>query len=264
MLRFKIVIFVLLVSIVQNSFAGFFDERYRGWIYYELPKILTDNKDKSQDKDDSNRITPEQAKQEIEELSKELEDRKYILLARPTPENIKKYRVVLEKLFNKGEKIYSAWEMANFLYPEQVDYINNPSNVFAVKEKRAELQEQKQQAIKQFAGQVTLVFFFSPDCRYSQNFTPVLKNFVETYGFEIEAVSNDGSQHPMFKTVDAKELLSTLGITAFPTVIAVGKDTAHAIEFVRGFRTLDELEDISVLAKKHFDDIEAGAKQYAY
>jgi thiol-disulfide isomerase/thioredoxin len=145
--------------------------------------------------------------------------------------------------------------MANLLYPEQRDLINNPVNVHGVKTKRAMQEEQNTQKIKELAKNFDLVLFFSDSCKYCTLLSPVLKNFVEQYGFHIDAISATGSKHEYFKTANVPELAMSLGITAFPTVIAVSHDSKTAFELIRGYVSASELEEYSLLAAKYLEGI---------
>jgi thiol-disulfide isomerase/thioredoxin len=98
-----------------------------------------------------------------------------------------------------------------------------------------------------------LVLFFEPSCRYCELLSPVLKNFGDIYGFHIDAVSNNGARHKYFKSAASPELIERLGITAFPTVIAVSHDSKTAFELIRGFVSLSELEEYSVLAALYLE-----------
>jgi conjugal transfer pilus assembly protein TraF len=137
------------------------------------------------------------------------------------------------------------------LYPEQLDLINNPLNVHAVKVKRELESTKADEQIKEMAGNFDLVLFFSSNCPYCQLLSPVLKSFGQQYGFNIEAISADGSKHEYFPTAYMPELVMQLGITAFPTVIAVSHDSKTAFELIRGYVSISELREYSVLAMKY-------------
>ena len=187
-----------------------------------------------------------------------------MMLARPTPQNVKAYRDKEKQMWDQADSLHAAWDTANLLYPDQRDLINNPVNVHAVKAKRAMQEEENTQKIKELAKEFDLVLFFSDSCRYCALLSPVLKSFGEIYGFHIDAVSNNGSQHEHFKTAASPELIERLGITAFPTVIAVSHDSKTAFELIRGYVSLSELEEYSVLAASYLEGAkskeQAGAK----
>jgi conjugal transfer pilus assembly protein TraF len=247
-------IFFQLVASTANANQNFFEQRYRGWLWFENKEKAPADSPRNQNNQASD-ITPLEAKEEIEQFAKELEELKFMMLARPSPENVKAYRDKEKQMWDQADDLHEAWDMANLLYPEQRDLINNPVNVHGVKAKRAMQEEQNTQKIKALAKDFDLVLFFSDSCKYCALLSPVLKNFGEQYGFHIDAISATGSKHEYFKTANAPELIDRLGITAFPTVIAVSHDSKTAFELIRGYVSASELEEYSLLAAKHLGGV---------
>ena len=248
------VLFIFLQFLAVNAHANqnFFEQRYRGWFWFENKEKAPADSPRNQNNQASD-ITPLEAKEEIEQFAKELEELKFMMLARPSPENVKAYRDKEKQMWDQADDLHEAWDMANLLYPEQRDLINNPVNVHGVKAKRAIQEEENTQKIKALAKDFDLVLFFEPSCRYCALLSPVLKNFGELYGFHIDAISTTGSKHEYFKTANAPQLIERLGITAFPKVIAVSHDSKTAFELIRGYVSASELEEYSLLAAKYLE-----------
>ena len=248
-----LIIFFNVLSSNSSPAQNFYEQRYRGWLWFEERR-----KEELQDlkalNPQSNNITPAEAKAEIEQFARALEDLKFMMLARPTPLNVKAYRDKEKQMWDQADDLHAAWDTANLLYPEQRDLINNPVNVHGVKAKRAMQEEQNAQKIKELAKDFDLVLFFERSCIYCALLSPVLKNFGELYGFHIDAISSDRSKREYFKTANAPQLIERLGITAFPTVIAVSHDSKTAFELIRGYVSLSELEEYSLLAAKYLED----------
>lgn len=249
-LIFMIYVFVNLTSFCANA-DSFFDERYRGWYWFEQNKP---NAEIIEPQNRESTIAPVDAKSEIETFAAELEALKFVMLARPTPESVKAYRDKEAIMWANAERLENAWEMANLLYPEQRDLINNPVNVHAVKAKREMILSENSVKIKHFAKSFDLVLFFSSNCTYCELLSPVLRAFGEQYGFNIEAISSDGKAHKYFKTLTSPELIERLNITAFPTLIAISHDSKTAFELIRGYVSKSELEEYSLLAIKYLDE----------
>lgn len=266
---FEALLVVILMTLPNSSYGhsisngqNFFDERYHGWFWFEETKKNEKAKDfgaTKQIEPGANQveaqknvnITPESAKEQIQKFAKELEDLKFMMLAQPSVENVKAYRDKEKQMWTHAEKLHDAWDMANLMYPEQRDLINNPVNVHAVKAKRELELEQNKARIKELATKVDLVLFFNSECKYCKLLSPVLQNFGKEYGFSIEAVSSDGGKHEYFKTASMPKLVERLGIRAFPTVIAVSHDGKTAFELIRGYVSISELEEYSLLAAKY-------------
>jgi len=245
------ILFQLVVA-TANANQNFFEQRYRGWLWFENKEKAPADSPRNQNNQASD-ITPLEAKEEIEQFAKELEELKFMMLARPSPENVKAYRDKEKQMWDQADDLHAAWDMANLLYPEQRDLINNPVNVHGVKAKRAIQEEENTQKIKALAKDFDLVLFFSDSCKYCALLSPVLKNFGEQYGFHIDAISETGSKHEYFKTTNAPQLIESLGISAFPTVIAVSHDSKTAFELIRGYVSASELEEYSLLAAKYLE-----------
>lgn len=247
---------IILVLIPIHSYAeGFLsDRRYRGWFWFEDKKpIAKENIENKAEQAVSDDISSEDARAEIEQFAKELEELKFVMLARPNVENVKAYRDKEKAMWEKAMLLHDSWDMANLLYPEQRDLINNPVNVHAVKVKREFEAEENNKRITEFAKEFDLVLFFSSSCKYCGLLSPVLNSFGKRYGFNIDAISNDGTKHEYFKTANARELIERLGITAFPTVIAISRDSKTAFELIRGYVSISELEQYSLLAIKYLE-----------
>ena len=235
---------ILIFSTTQSMALGFLGERYKGWLWFE-------EKPKDEEKVEL-KMTPETAKQSVEQFAKELEDSRFLMMAEPSPKTVKDYRDKEQLMWQNAQKLHDAWDLANLLYPEQRDLINNPVNIHAVKAKRSLATDDRVQQIKALAQEYELVLFFSSDCKYCQMLSPILKSFATKYGFKVEAVNAiDQAEHPDFKTVNAKSLVEKLNVVAFPTVIAVSRDGKNAMELIRGLVSMSELEDYSVLFAKH-------------
>lgn len=261
-LAILVLVFVLLP---RASYAQSFlnDQRYRGWFWFENKPVAKDQPTQTQKLNQSEKgdITSEEAKAEIEQFAKELEELKFMMLARPTPENVKAYRNKEKAMWTHAETLHDSWDMANLLYPEQRDLINNPVNVHGVKAKREITAQEDGVKIRSLAKHFDLVLFFDSNCRYCQLLSPVLKSFGEKYGFNIDAISKDGTKHEYFKTANVPGLIEKLGITGFPTVIAISHDSKTAFELIRGYVSISELEEYSLLAIKYLQNQEIWKEQ---
>jgi conjugal transfer pilus assembly protein TraF len=104
-------------------------------------------------------------------------------------------------------------------------------NQFRGKTTRRLIDIQKSETLKAYSDRYGLIYFFSPQCPYCQKFKPLLDEFIEQYGFEVEYV--DVTLEP--------ELSEAFGITATPTVkMVTPKDDILSIN--NGMITLEDFE----------------------
>jgi len=240
------IILPLILLFSFNSFADdFLNHNYRGWFWFE--------ENQKQEQTSPKITNPDQAKQQIETFKAELEDLRYMMLADPTIENVKSYREKENEMFKNGVILAELWNMANFKYPDLLDNIKDPTNVYARKLKQKQDASTEEEKIRKFAKEFSLVLFFKKSCPYCKEFEPVLKNFVDKYKFSIEAISLDNSKSEYFKTSPMPKELKSLAINGVPMVIAVSNDSKIAFELVRGYVVMSQLEEYSLLAIKSLE-----------
>ena len=136
----QLVLIIILLPVAGQA-SSFFQQRYRGWLWFESPSVTEQVAGTARKEDKvgilpKDELTPLAAKAEIEQFAKELEELKFLMLARPTPLNVKAYRDKEQAMWRQAEMLHDSWDMANLLYPEQRDLINNPVNVHAIKARR--------------------------------------------------------------------------------------------------------------------------------
>jgi conjugal transfer pilus assembly protein TraF len=225
-----------------SSKKQFMEQRYRGWLWFEEKQL-----EKPTRKIETS-ITPNDAKKEIEELKERMEEKRNVMMARPSPETVRDYVELEEVMWKKAMQLDGAYRQAKFRYPQYFDKLQDPQNVHAVKFKRKLDSEASESKIRDFATKFDLVFFSRGNCGYCTEFAPVLKRFSDMYGFSVEEASIDGDMSGLFKGRKMTDLAHKLGIEATPTVVAVSKDGKNAFELIRGYVAVAELEEYVGLA----------------
>ena len=223
-----ILLFLLISTSANAGNANFFNKRYRGWIWFEEQEKLAIKTAKEQERQAELKKQQDikKARAEVEKFAKELEDLRYMMIR--YPDNVEHTRAFLQKqgqMMDNAIKLADTGRMANFLYPQDFNLIENPQNLYGRRIKQEQNQLSTEGKLKQLASKVELFLFFSKDCPYSESLAPVLHSFTKKYGFKCEAVSLDGSKSPYFKTHHNKELVEHLKLEQTPTVIAVTNDS---------------------------------------
>lgn len=221
------------------------DNRYRGFYWFERSNQYQDATKQTQDK--ITQITPEEALLSIEARKEQLDAARNVMIELAFRSDIdqeelykavKTYKELETKMFNGSLRLASAWQMANFIYPEFTNLTEEPVNVPANKLKRKLSIEERSKQLNQLAENYSLVLFTRDNCLYSKEFIPIAKRFADVYGFELE-ISDD------------EELMSRLGYEAIPTLVAVSTNQdSDFTEIIRGLATTSELEENSLLLTK--------------
>ncbi|MDX1923622.1 MAG: conjugal transfer protein TraF [Rickettsiaceae bacterium] len=238
--------------------SSFFDQRYKGWMWFEEKQVPKKHKAQNKNSEQltaAQTITPEEARIENSRLKKKLDDLREVMIARPTSDNILKYMLLEEQMWGRALKLDDNVREVKFLYPEIFSKLKEPENVHAVKLKRKIEEESNQSIIKEFAKRYNLVFFSKGNCPYCANFAPLLKSFSTIYGFKTEEASSDGHLSNYFPGKKLPDLARSLNINSFPAVVIVAKEGNMAMELIRGYVTISELEEYVLLADQYLKKI---------
>lgn len=243
---------IISVVISSNCYAkNFFDQRYRGWLWFEEKEKQEQTKEEMLKLQKQQELVEERAKAraEIEEFAKELESLKYMMIRYPENlEHVLVYKKKEAEMFEMALKLDQSYRMVNFINPEHVNLKEQSTNLYGIKIKREMDEQQQQAAIKQLAKEVELFLIFSRYCPYSQQLQPVLSNFAKKYNFKVEAVSLDKTNSPYFETHHNAKLVEALGVKVLPTIIIVTNDSSMRFELARGAMSISELEERAILA----------------
>lgn len=250
-----LIIFIAIIIPSLSLASNFFEEQYRGWLWFEekeqgTPQGFT--------KEQNNSSTPtkeemQQAKLENEAFREELESLRHLMVR--YPDNLAYIRIYKEKekqMLEGAMTLARNFATVNFLNPGLADQLKSPQNIYARNIAKSEKEQQDRASIKSLAGQVELFVFRQEGCAHCPTLEKHLNSFANTYGFKVEAVSSDHSISPYFKTHNNPALIKQLRLSVMPAVIAVTKDSSMRFELARGAVSIPDLEDKALLLVEYF------------
>jgi len=243
-------IFFQLIALNANAKGSFFEQRYRGWLWF-------DEKAKEQEEVSEENQAPtiaqmEQAKKENEEFSKELELLRHLAIRHPDNlEYIKLYKLKEKEMMDNAEVLGLNWLMANFLNPDIVDELKNPQNIYGRDIRNQQQDDDDKATLKELSTKVELFVFRQDNCPHCPTLEKHLSTFATKYGFKVEAISPDHSQSQYFKTHASPELIEALELKIMPTVIAVVNESRQRFELARGGVSVVDIEEKALLLAKH-------------
>jgi conjugal transfer pilus assembly protein TraF len=229
--------------------VAYFERHADGWFWYHDPKLSkpVPNAEKAEaagnDKDD-----PVKA---VEAEHKALEQALDRAIVTPTPENVKAYLELNQRLMAQAGDFAEAWRGAIWSNPS-LDYsLVSPvgSSAYVKADADAAADDQK---LMQAAQQWGLVFFFRGTCPYCHKFAPLLKQFAEHYGFRIVDVSLDGGGLPEFPHPQPNnQAAQNLRVEAVPAVYLVNPRTRQVVPAVFGLVGWSDLVQRLIYALDH-------------
>ncbi len=254
MLRlFHILIFVCCIPSISLAIrSDFFNERHRGWLWFE-----ENHKDSKKPKLQKNIDTPtqaqmQQAKRENEQFKEELENLRHLMIRYPQNLNyIRLYKEKEKQMLDGAMILAQNFAMVNFLNPDIPDQLKTPQNIYGRNVLRTKRKVAERQILKSLVSKIELFVFRQGSCPHCKVLEKHLNSFANKYGFKVEAVSADNSTSSYFKTHNNPKIIKALKLRVMPTVIAVTKDSKIRFELARGAVSIPDLEDKALLLDKY-------------
>lgn len=194
---------------------AFFDDKKRGWFFYEEGKKQVKPKPAPEQKPPQPQLTP------LEVLKKQGQDHENAAAAailNPTPENYRNYLQQTVKILDQSQRFAEGLRNYTYVTPE-LDYTLQHPQGRAAQVQNTVASENKYSVLAATAQQNAIMFFFRSDCPYCHKFAPILQNFAAQFGFMVVPVSLDGRglpEYPNPRTNPA--LVQKLQVSAVPAV----------------------------------------------
>jgi len=240
--KMQLLINLMLVLIFGTQEVCFAEDYYSqhavGWHWYDDPKEQEEIKQPNNhpEQNDPNVIVDNVRKKITTALNK--------AIAEPTMENVEQYIALQEQLNNRAEKISNLWEQALLKNPQLNYSLSHPTNNVALQVYHEEESQKKENAIRLFANNTGLFFFYRSTCPYCRRFAPILKNFSEHNGITVIPITLDGISLPEFpdSKIDSGQA-AQFHVTMTPSLFAVQPYTHKAFPVAYGLTSETELRD---------------------
>ena len=244
-------IFFQFVSAAAHAKESFFEQRYRGWLWFEEKEQEDSLGSQTKEQAMSRMPTEEQmrkAKLENEAFKEELEALRHLMVRYPDNLNyIRLYKEKEKEMLDGAMLLARNFAMVNFLNPDIADQLKRPQNIYGRNVAREQKELEDKQVIKSLSARVELFVFRQANCPHCPLLEKHLNSFAKKYGFKVEAVAQDNSTSSYFKTHNNPAIIKQLQLSVMPTVIAVTKDSSQRFELARGAVSIPDLEDKALL-----------------
>jgi conjugal transfer pilus assembly protein TraF len=232
---------------LSNLHAHFFNEKAKGWHWYQPAAgpdrqrdVASDTKDRSKQ---SEANKPKNSAEELSEKRKILEEATAEAILRPTPQSVTRVQKLQYKWLNQSQKFSSLW-MQNLLQNPELDAtVKHPVTQFGIHLKKEDDQLKLEARVKALSHQYGLFFIYQGNCKFCKGMAGVVKQLSDKYGWKVLGVSQDGQVLPEFP--DSKRdngISQSWGIKSVPAVFVVNPETEQIIPIGHGLISLDQLE----------------------
>lgn len=229
-----------------NTHAHFFNEKAKGWHWYQRQRDVASNKagpDRPHKQDKSEANKPNKAVTELAEKRKILEEAMAEAILRPTPQNVARVQKLQYQWINQSQKFSSLW-MQNLLQNPELDAtVKHPVTQFGIHLKKEDDQLKLETRVKSLSQHYGLFFIYQGNCTFCQGMAGVVKQLSEKYGWKVLGISQDGHVLPEFPESKRDNGISQAwGIKGVPAVFVVNPETEQVIPIGHGLISLEQLE----------------------
>ena len=175
----------------------------------------------------------------------DLEQARKVAVWNPTPANLRRYQelqlVTMEKSEAFAESyMVNTWQVPGLAYDATV-----PVNAMGKTAWKSNRKAAQRSHLKSVSERYGLMYFYSSACAACRVFSPTLREFAATHGFEVMAISTDGGPSATFPDWRpdngiAREVGLDGGVT--PALLLFDAATAETIALGFGVMGRDDLE----------------------
>lgn len=254
---------LLLYNVMAMAVPGFYENQQQGWHWYAATPVEEEEiEEKSPERHSENETTnlsenkekeesfiieihaPADPKEELARLQETVETAKAQAVLDPTPENVKTYITLQNAIQQQALQFANTWQTVLWSNPELDVSLKKPTNQTARHVYLDQHQQDKAQAVQEWAKTQGLFYFFRSDCPYCQKFSPILKQFELTFGIQVVPISLDGGTLPEYPNAKPDNGAATrLGVTTVPAIYAVDPRTQNITPVSFGLISVDDLAE---------------------
>lgn len=246
----------------QTGGPGYWFDAWRGWHFYEDPAPEVPAAPPPPSAPRSSAAPRARAKApevvELEQLRKDVEERRLIAVMRPTETNVRRYMELESKVVAQASRFADVAQRVAWSTPELDPTLQGrPVNALALDVFEKQQMSSRSNSIAHLGRDHVLIFVFRSDCPYCHAMAPVLDAFRSRHGMQIVAVSVDGGVLPGFP--DARRdngIATTLRVSQVPAVFLAQPFTGRITPI--GFGVLSEsqlMERISLLGGSSGEEV---------
>lgn len=246
---FKVLLLFMGCALGQAEARSWYSQPPKGWLWYQKqppPKLLKSRKEKQPPQE--THTSPENAvtsyQERMREVRENLEEIQAKAILEPTRENVRAFQRAQNAVWYQAEAFQNMLMLAALedrTYPADVALRSPVGRELYQKEAVARLDA----AIQKLAKTYGVFFIFKQDCPYCHQFSPILREWMDTYGFDAQAISPDGSALPEFpETVTDNGAIATLNPEGmYPAAFLVNPHTREVIPLAHGLLNTQQLTD---------------------
>lgn len=208
-------------------------------------------KSDTKDKQAKLKTKEELARERLEKLKKELEEKRALAIMEPTPEHVAEYIRLQNEVTQMASVFSDVWRRVIWQTPELNYELKRPVHTAGIDTYNNERKKAEYRTLDEIKKDWGLFFFFRSDCPYCHRMAPSLKMLTDMYGIAVFPVSVDGQGLPEYPNPQRDNgMAAQLGITQVPMLVLGNVKDRRLIPLGSGVISIqDVIERIYVLTR---------------
>lgn len=240
----------------KSKDQSWYNQDPKGWMWYKQ-QILPKKKEEIEPEDENSKkaertvyrkvqdpVGPPNYTQRMKEFQKQFEELQNKAILEPTLDNVQNFQRVQTLIMDRSENFGNMLMLAAQLDSQSYREADQPYPLHRKVYKEKKNQELDRQ-ISAMAKNYGLFFVYKKECPYCHEFSPIVREFIDTYGFEYKAISPDGDPLPEFPDATADNgtisLLNPEG--SYPMLFLVNPNESQVIPLSRGLVNITQLRE---------------------
>lgn len=240
------------VALEPASPYNYFDDRERGWFWYEdpVPAPLEEEEPEAPPAASAPALDPNSDEAMIarmERFQKRVQASRARAFFNPTDANVREMAALQTSFVQRSSDVADVWQRTIWANP-QFDFTQQrPVNPLGLAAYEAENQHKRAATLERLSETHVYYFFFRGDCPYCHAFSPALAAFAAAAGIDVFPVSLDGGALPEFpRPVLDNGMAATLGVETVPALFLADPLAGTIMPVGYGALNVDELAQRTV------------------
>ena len=213
---------------VVTAPQNYFNDRERGWFWYEDPaqEVEEEKNPQSIVGSSPSSITPLSPREILKQQGEVWEDALATAILNPSAENYRRYLAMTAQIQKQSQDFATGFKQSVWVTPEYDYRLQSPTTTQAIAAHNQQQLRLEKDELYRLSEHNGLIFFFRSDCPYCRRFAPILEKFSQHYGFTVIPVSLDGGGLPQYPYPrNDYDVGRKLNISVVPAVFMLNPDT---------------------------------------
>lgn len=235
------------VALEPASPYNYFDDRERGWFWYEdpVPAPIDEEEPEAPPAASAPALDPNSDEAMIarmEAFQKRVQASRARAFFNPTDANVREMAALQTSFVQRSSDVADVWQRTIWANPQFDFTLERPVNPLGIAAYEQENRDKRASTLERVSESHVFYFFFKSDCPYCHAFAPTLAAFATAAGIQVFPVSLDGGALPEYP-VAARDngMAATLGVETVPALFLADPLAGTIMPVGYGVLNVDEL-----------------------